>query len=90
MEIYKMMLMSTGHITKKTAELLTNNEVGIVVYEKDEYGWFIVVSDWQDNVELIPDDLKDCLSFAEENECEWLCLDCDGKEYDSLPIYKWH
>ena len=90
MEIYKMLVMSTGHITKTTSKLLSEEAVGIVVYKKDEYGWFVVVSDWRDNEESIPDDLKTCLAFAEENGCEWLCLDCDGEEYDALPTYSWN
>lgn len=90
MEIYKMMVMSTGHISKTTANLLTEEAVGIIVYQKAEYGWFIVVTDWKDSEEHIPEDLKECLSLAEKNDCDWLCLDCDGEIYSSLPVYNWN
>lgn len=88
MEIYKMLVLSTGHISKKTAHLLDMNDAGVVVYPKDEYGWFVVVSDWIDH-ENIPDDLKKCLELAERHGCDWLCLDCDGKLVPDLATYKW-
>ena len=90
MEICKMMIMSTGHISKNTAILLDKDRVGVVVYPKDNYGWFIVVTDWKDDeTASIPEDLKQCLSLAEKNGCDWLCLDCDGECYPELPIYDW-
>lgn len=89
MEIYKMMVMSTGHISKETAKLLDQESAGVTVYQKDGYGWFIVVTDWQENEKYIPEDLKRCLSFAQTNGCDWLCLDSDGQEYSDLPIYNW-
>lgn len=89
MEFYKMMIISSGHVSKKTASLLDEDNVGVIVYDKKNYGWFIVVSDWQD-VELpIPDDLKQCLAYAENCGCDWLCLDCDGEQCLELPFYNW-
>lgn len=89
MEIYKMMVMSTGHISKETAELLDRDNVGVVVYPKAEYGWFIVVSDWWDIEQTIPEDLKQCLAYAEKNGCDWLCLDYDAELYPDIPSYNW-
>lgn len=90
MEIYKMMVLSTGHISKETAKLLEEDKVGVVVYPKDEYGWFIVVTDWNGiDADPVPDDLAECLKIAEENGCDWLCLDCDGETVENLPIYQW-
>lgn len=86
-----MMIMSTGHISKETASLLDADSVGVVVYPKDGYGWFIVVTDWKDgDISIIPEDLRQCLSYAEENGCDWLCLDCGGTQYPDIPIYNWN
>ena len=87
MEIYKMMVMSSGHISGNTMALLTGDNAGVVVYQKDDYGWFLVVTDWQDNIECIPCDLQACLSLAEENGCDWLCIDHDGRRYENPPWY---
>lgn len=90
MEIYKMLVLSLGHISKKTAELLEENNVGVVTYPKSEYGWFIVVTDWNGiDANPVPNDLAKCLQFAEEQGCDWLCLDCDGETVDKLPLYQW-
>ena len=89
MEIHKMMVMSTGHISKETATLLDLDKAGIVVYKKGEYGWFLVVTDWQDAEEPIPIDLEKCLAYAELHGCAWLCLDCDGPMLPDLPQYTW-
>lgn len=82
-----MMVMSTGHISKETITLLETESAGVTVFKKDGYGWFIVVSDWQDDKEIIPEDLKQCLAYAEKNGCDWLCLDCDGKYYPDLQFF---
>jgi hypothetical protein len=58
MEIAKMLIISSAHITESTASLLDEEAVGITVYQKDNYGWFIVVTDWQERKEYIPDDLN--------------------------------
>lgn len=89
MEIYKMMIMSTKHVSKTTSHRLDSEQAGVVVYQKDSYGWFIVVTDWRDNEDDIPEDLARCLSLAEENGCDWLCLDCDAEVYKNIPVCNW-
>ena len=88
MEIYKMLVLSTSHVSKETAKLLDRDNVGVVVYPKSEYGWFIVATDWDEH-ENIPDDLQKCLELTEQLGCDWLCLDCDGKCVPELLTYKW-
>lgn len=97
-DITKIITLSTTHITENTARLLDDepntNTLGLTTYKKADYGWFIYIADYiktnilNDAVSL-PDDLKLCLKTAVNNNCEWLCLDCDGPEYDKLPKYNW-
>ena len=92
MEISKMLTISTGHVSKETAELLDYDNInGIVVYQKDEYGWFILASSYNDYdlEEDLPKDLVVVLEFALSHGCEWLCLDCDGEVLDDLEVFDW-
>ena len=88
MEIYRMMVVSTCHISGDTRKLMDAEAVGVVVYPKDKYGWFVVVSEWRDYIEDIPYDLRRCLAYAEEHACEWLCLDCDGPVIPTLQRFE--
>ena len=88
MEICKMMVMSSGHVSERTAALLAlPGKVNVPVFPKADYGWFIFVSAWENYKEELPDDLKACLKLAEDNDCDWLCLDRDGEQYPNLPYY---
>ena len=92
MEITKMLTLSTAHITKDTAKLLevepNTDEMQLCVYNKADFGWFIYVNDFLED-RGIPDDLYKCLELAKENDCNWLCLDCDGDVVDELEVYEW-
>ena len=95
MDITKMLTISTGHIKESTYKLLENFDNNLfdfpAFWPKEDYGWFIYVG----NILPIesycdtPDDLKDCMRKAWENDCEWLCLDCDAMVYEGLPTYDW-
>lgn len=90
LEISKMLIISTAHISKATNELLENNAAGIVAYPKGEYGWLILVNNWKTEKKYITSDvLKKVLTFAESKGCDWLMLDRDAAEVDELPIYEW-
>lgn len=99
-DICKMITISSAHITEETAKALdkepVTNKYGLSVYNKSDYGWFIYLpenirkSDDKESSEeeTLPKDLKACIKFADNKECEWLCIDFDGPEVD-LPIYEW-
>lgn len=89
MEISKMLTISTAHIRKETPELLDDGIRYLIVYKKDEYGWFIFVPSYENNVSKAMPDLHRLLVFAKDMDCEWLCLDRDGEILEYLPIYKW-
>lgn len=89
MEITKMLTVSTAHITKETADLL-DCDVSRVVYQKDDFGWFIHIPDDFDLEEYdIPQELLKLIKFAKDIECDWLCLDCDAEALEYFETYEW-
>lgn len=92
MEISKMLTLSTAHITKETAEALDNEVFAgcpyLVVYQKDDYGWFVYLPSKIEKID-IPHDLKKCMLFAKDLGCDWLCLDANGEVLKYLHIYNW-
>lgn len=94
MDIAKVLTISTAHISEETAELLSiepeTDTMGLSVYCKSEYGWFIhVPDDIRERGESIPKDLWSCMLVAYTHNCKWLCLDCDGHEMKELETYEW-
>lgn len=94
MDITKCLTVSTAHVSEQTAAKLkyepTMNQLWISVYEKGEYGFWIYVPEYLPEMAVnIPEDLFRCLSLAQRNGCEWLCLDCDGEVLESLAVYDW-
>ena len=92
MEITKMLTVSTAHISGRTADLLENDDInGVVVYSKDEYGWFIFVDeDYMNEYENeIPKELLRLMKFTKANGCDWLCLDHDGEVLEYFETYGW-
>jgi hypothetical protein len=89
--VFKYMDLSTGHITKATSEFLQKHAQStdpspVIVYEKANYGFMIVVDGNKRNV---PKDLKKILALAIQNDCYFIMLDRDGTIIQSLPFYEW-
>lgn len=93
MEISKMLTLSTTHMSLKTAQSMEKGEdFGLVIYEKLDYGWFILVDPEvldADESGVIPADLYHLLHVAKNHDCRWLDLDCDGNVEPDLPAYDW-
>lgn len=93
LEIQKMIILSTAHITEQTAKLLDKepeeNSMTISVYKKSEYGWFLPIENISYDTAAVPEDLKKVIAFAKDHGCSWLCLDCDGPILEYLDTYKW-
>lgn len=92
LEITKMLTLSTAHIKEESAKFLNEERrADLIVYPKREFGWFICLDTdcFEEELKRIPEDLATVLKFAEENGCEWLCLDCDGPIESDLPQYDW-
>ena len=95
MDITKVLTISTAHITEETDRKLQDesevNNMCISVYDKVEYGYWIYIDPYDRLMcnENIPEDLLNCIKLARQNDCRWLCLDCDGEEVSELPTYDW-
>lgn len=94
LEITQTLTISTSHITGETAELLYDTKWDgcgcLSVFDKIDYGWWIYIAPWyNDYKENVPVDLDACIQLARNNNCEWLCLDCDAAETELLPTYEW-
>lgn len=81
LEITKMLVISTGHLTEETCNS------GKIGYEKGEYGVFVWVPPEVD--EDAPQDLRVCHHLARINDCDWLMFDRDADTVDELPLYDW-
>ncbi|MBM7094334.1 hypothetical protein JSY36_01080 [Bacillus sp. H-16] len=87
----KMITLSTGHVSEKTAAKLAYRSFeGLNVYQKRENSWFIETPT-PDNAlyRRLPDDLIEVLKFAHRHECAIVCLDQDGGLTNKLTEYDW-
>lgn len=94
MDKEEMLVVSTGNVSKATAELLdritepTLHEpcldfAWLTVYRKGTYGWFVFLGDWAEDADdgdctPVPKDLKALVLLAQREHCNWLCLDRDA------------
>lgn len=83
-EIGRILTISTVHISPQTACLMDDDDTGI--YAKRKYGYLIPTVSCTDGM---PDDVRDCVNFAAEHGCDWLCLDADANPVPDLPVYEW-
>lgn len=102
LEIEHMLILSTGHVTGETANILNeeaeeappfcNIEWGPAFHRDD--GWLFRVPPIAENGEPddpdgIPADLARVFMFAREQGCLWVMLDCDGPQIEELPYTAW-
>ena len=92
LSIYKYLDLSKAHITPETDEFLRKEAhkdfAEVIVYEK-EYGYFVCVPPDGFDCYNIPDDLRNCIEFAKENDCNWIIIDRDAEIIDELKTYEW-
>ena len=92
MVINKMLSLSTYHLTSETFDSLINDPLNFLFsyYEKrdpvegDLYGIFFPVYFDED----MPDDLKACVEFAINHDCDYIMFDGDVDVVEGLPVYK--
>ena len=98
--ISKMLTLSTIHIKPQTYKDLDESVmqpkykepvIDLVIYNKCNFGFFICIADWENDIdqETVPKDLKDCIEYARECDCDWLCFDSDGEIESDLLVYDW-
>lgn len=89
MKISKMLTLSTAHIPESVVKALEcepeTNQFGLSVYPFI-YGFWIFVPN--EIPATLPKSIAACLSLAKENDCQWLCFDCDAELVSSLPTFE--
>jgi hypothetical protein len=87
-EIEKMLVLSTSHLTEQTCNgWFEKHKEDFPCYEKIGAGWFVHVV--VDGVTEYPDDLQKCISLAIEIKCDWIMFDRDGPVLEYLLSYDW-
>ena len=97
-EKYNLLLMSTAHIREETFSYLICGTAYPISYGNGEgYGAIVrftqsdldepVTEEWSDAG--FPEDLMQCMKFADQNGCEYIRFDSDGPIYDDLKTYSW-
>lgn len=92
LEIMKTLVLSTGHVSKETAEFLdacgvAGNFLIVTSVPFGDYGWLVPTCAAEEGG--CPADLKVVLEFAARHDCTWVRLDCDGNRIDDLPSWEW-
>lgn len=91
--VTKVLSLSIGHITADTNRWLQDQVYpNLIVYEKEVYGFWILVPDEGDDeidTASIPVDLREVLKLAATLNCEWVMLDSINDIIEVLPTYCW-
>jgi hypothetical protein len=92
LEGYKLLVLSTGHLTAATAKLLTNDpkDCGTLVAPFEE-GFFVSASHAPDPQRGPAEYLSlwTVCEFARKQGYQYLLLDRDGDRISELPDYEW-
>ncbi len=93
LEINKELVVSTCHVAEDTLSNNDHGEHGLFNYSNDECNRRFLVSHLQmitgEELDKIPASLYNLLKIAQDADCKWLVLDCDGPVYDNLPKFEW-
>lgn len=90
-ETRKFLVLSTSHVTEKTAHLLDTTPVQnwpVAGGPYGTFGWFIYAHD-EDAEGNIPEELMGVFRYAREHGCDNVLFDCDAGQIDGLPTYEW-
>lgn len=100
-EVVKMLVLSTGHLQKETAEVLelahTTEEFGDpewltgLVSDKHEHGWQIWCGQSLEPTALedYPEEIKGAIKLARFLGCDWIRYDSDAEYTTHLPYWVW-
>jgi hypothetical protein len=84
-EIEKVLVCSTGNLTREACDGLPNIE-GLWVLEY-EHGHMVFVGYLPD--EIPHPELKAILQFAVKRGCRWVRFDCDAEPLPDFPLWEW-
>lgn len=94
LEVRRFVVISTGHVTEKTARFLDTTPAPQWPFaggQYGDYGWFVYAHDENCGVgaDAIPDDLFDVMTWARRSGFDYILLDCDGETVDGLATHEW-
>lgn len=79
---------STANISCATGDWLDEEECdGLIVYVKQDAGWWIYTSYINNPEESIPAELMALINYCRERGIAWLCLDRDAELLPGFPKY---
>lgn len=91
--IYKVLDLSTAHVSKATANRMDVEDVEITVYPIGEFGWLVSTGCHtdlaEDELARMPADLVRVLEYAARQDCVYVRFDRDGDTVDALPKWEW-
>lgn len=95
MEIGRHLVLSTVHVSMKTAEMLDSWALlepssRPLAVASTHYGWFIPTREAEElDREQIPDEVIAAMRVGREQSCDYLLFDCDARAIDALPTFPW-
>lgn len=88
-----MLCVSTSHLSQQAAAALEKDmKLPLIYFRKHQYGYFVFVpesNEIQEQLETLPDGLREVLQFASDAGVEWLMVDQDGPVVPGLKCYEW-
>ena len=97
LEIAKVLVVSTGHVSKDEAELW-NDDQGVGDdgqwsrgWARD-WGWMLYLGmekDTEDEFAGVSEGLRGVIETARLADCIWIMFDCDGPTIEGIPTYDW-
>jgi hypothetical protein len=96
LEIHKMLVLSTSHVSQTTADLLPRNHIDMISGDHQDWwptfsreeGWVFYVGELKSYKDA-PSDLFFVVKYAMSHGCVWLMFDRDGETVDNLKTYEW-
>lgn len=92
LEIRKILVLSTAHVTAETAILLNETDCQkwpLVGGPYSEYGWFVSAHDGDALDRETSPDLIAVIAYAKSKDCSMILFDRDADTVDELPTYEW-
>jgi hypothetical protein len=90
LEIERMLVLSTAHVTLETSIEFEDGDVGSHKFVSS-YGFGCWVRPSAEDLDYVnaPEDLEVVLKFAQRYDCRWVRFDTDGPRIPGLPLYSW-
>ena len=93
-EIRRLVVISTSHVSDKTAKLLDYTKAHQWPCRGGpyrEFGWFVYAQPENERAgrDAVPDDLFAVMQWAQANGFDYILFDCDAEAVDELATYDW-